>query len=184
MIARLVGVLGLVLAGLVLLPFAPASACGCVTDQPGEVTANTEFAFVGVLRSRRADNDDVANRFTVATVTRGEVHRTQDVVTPNADQAGCGVEWATGAEMVVLGYVDEEGRLASNLCSGSAAPTDPSYDAVVAELGTGSAPLPGRSVVELSVWSREDVRWFTLAVGVTGLAAIAVQLTRRWRARG
>ena len=167
-----------------LLPVGPAFACGCVTDQPAQYLAQADFAFAGVLKDMRADDDVVANRFLVDSVQKGEVHRTQDVVTPNESQAGCGVEWEPGAEMVVLGYVDEEGRLASNLCTGSATPTHPSHDAVVDALGTGSEPLPGRSVVELSVWSRDDVRWFTLAVGVIGLAAIAVQLTRRWRARG
>ena len=179
MIGRLFGALALVLVGLVLLPAAPASACSCVTDRPEQYLAQADFAFSGVLRSQRSDDDNIAQRFVVEAVSKGEVHRTQDVVTPNLDRAGCGIGWEAGAELVVLGYVDEEGRLASNLCSGSAASTDPSYDAMVAALGTGSEPLAGRSAVELSVWSREDVRWFTLAVGVIGLAAIALQVVRR-----
>lgn len=185
MIGRLLGALALVLvlAGLVLLPAAPASACSCVTDQPEQYLAQADFAFSGVLRSQRADGHDIAQRFVVEAVSKGEIHRTQDVVTPNLDRAGCGIGWGAGAELVVLGHVDEEGHLASNLCSGSAATTDPSYDAMIAALGTGSEPLPGRSVVELSVSSRKDVRWFTLAVGVIGLAAVALQVVRRRRGR-
>lgn len=184
MIGRLLGVLGLLLAGLVLLPAGPAFACSCVTDQPDELAANAEFAFAGVLASQRSDDDVIAHRFAVETVSKGEVHRTQDVVTARADGDTCRVEWEDGAEMVVLGYVDEEGRLAANLCTGAATTTDPSYDALVAAVGTGGEPLVGRSVVELDRWRREDLRWFTLAVGVIGLVALAVQVRRRRRPRG
>ena len=181
MIGRLVGVLGLLLAlaGFVLLPAGPASA-SCAFDQPADLADNAQVAFVGVLDSQRADDDVVAHRFTVSTVLTGKVHRTPDVVTPR--DSSVAVEWNTGDEMLVLAYLDE-GRLASNVCMGSATAADPSYDTVLAELGTSSEPLAGRSVVELSVWNRDDVRWFMLAVGVIGLVALGVQVGRGFRAR-
>lgn len=183
MTARLLAVLGLLVGGLVLATAAPANACSCVTDQPDQLAANAEFAFLGVLEEQRADDDEVAHRFAVETVYKGDVHRTQDVVTPHLDEAGCGVEWEPGSQMVVLGYLDDEGRLASNFCSGSGPTTDPSDDAVVAALGTASEPLSGQDLVELDLSTQDLLRWSTLAVVVIGLAALGVMTRRRWRRR-
>lgn len=183
MTARLLAALVLLVGGLVLGSAGPAAACSCVTDQPDELVDHAAVAFVGVLESQRADDDVVAQRFTVETVHKGEVHRAQDVVTPHDGEPGCGVEWDTGARMVVLGYEDAEGRLAANLCTGSATSAEPAYDTLVAALGTGTEPLPGRSLVELDKFRREDLRWFSLAVGVIGLTALAVIARRRWRPR-
>jgi hypothetical protein len=179
--ARLLAVLAVLVGGLLLVPASPAAACSCVSDQPAELAAQAGVAFTGVLQEQRADDKDVAHRFRVQTVYAGDVHRTQDVVTPQGSEASCGVEWETGADMVVLGYVDEQGRVAANLCTGSAVRTDPAYDTVLETLGEGAAPLPGRSVVELDRFRREDLRWFSLAVGVIGLTALAVLVRRRFR---
>jgi hypothetical protein len=178
---RLLAALGVLVGVLLLVPAGPASACSCVSDQPAELAEHAGVAFTGVLQEQRADDDDVAHRFRVRTVHAGDVHRTQDVVTPTGGSAACGIEWDTGADMVVLGYVDEEGRVAANLCTGSVARTDPSYDTVLEALGEGAAPSPGRSVVELDRFRREDLRWFSLAIGVIGLTALAVLARRRLR---
>jgi hypothetical protein len=175
---RLLTALGLLVAGLVLGGSGGAAALSCVTDQPAELADNAEVAFVGVLESQRSDDDVVAHRFSVEAVHKGEVHRTQDVVTSR--QGSEAVEWSAGEEMVVLAYVDEEGRIASNVCMGSAASGEPSYDAVVAELGAGAEPVPGTSAVEFDRFRRSDLRWFMLFVGVVGLAALGGMLSR-WR---
>lgn len=86
--------------------------------------------------------------------------------------------------MVVLAHEDEAGRVAANLCTGSATSADPSYDTLLAALGTGAAPMPGEDTVELDRWRREDLRWWGLAVGVVGLAALGVIVRRRWLPRG
>lgn len=183
LVSRLGATLVVLVGGLLLVPASPAAACSCVRDQPAELAVQADVAFTGVLQEQRADDEDVAHRFRVQTVHAGDVHRIQDVVTPRGGEASCGIEWETGADMVVLGYVDEEGRVAANLCTGSAARTDPSYDTVLGALGEGAAPLPGRSVVELDRFRREDLRWFSLAIGVIGLTALAVLARRRLRSR-
>jgi hypothetical protein len=179
--ARLLTALALVVGGLLLVPAGPAAACSCVRDQPDQLAEQASVAFTGVLQKQRADDEDVAHRFRVQTVYAGDVHRTQDVVTPNGGEASCGIEWETGADMVVLGYVDEEGRVAANLCTGSALRTDATYDTVLEALGEGADPLPGQALVELDRFRREDLRWFSLAVGVIGLGALAVVVRRRRR---
>ena len=124
MVARLLAVpaaLAVLAGALVLGAVAPAAACSCVSNDPTELADRADVAFVGVLTGQRSDDDVVAHLFTVVDVLAGDVRRSQDVVTPNAGEASCGVEWASGATMVVLGRVDEHGRVASDLCSGSLA---------------------------------------------------------------
>ena len=50
-------------------------------------------------------------------------------------------------------------------------------------LGEGAYPLPGRSVVELDRFRREDLRRFSLVVGVIGLTALALVVVRRLHRR-
>jgi len=102
-------------------------------------------------------------------------------VTLNLGDAGCGVDWEPGTSMVVLGYVDEESRVAANLCTGSTVSTDPAYDEITSALGTASEPLSGQDLVELNRSTKDLLRRFTLAVGVIALAALGVLARRRWR---
>ena len=148
-VARLLAVpavLAVLAGGLVLGPVAPAAACSCVTNDPVELADHADVAFVGVLTSQRSDADVVAHLFTVVDVLAGDVRRGQDVVTPDAGEASCGVEWATGTTMVVLGRLDERGRVASDLCSGSLPAGAAAYDATVA--GAGRAPGPAARTVD------------------------------------
>ena len=159
MVARLLAVpavLAVLAGGLVLGPVGPAAACSCVTNDPVELADHADVAFVGVLTSQRSDDDVVAHLFTVEDVLAGDVRRSQDVVTPHAGEASCGVEWATGATMVVLGRVDERGRVASDLCSGSVPAGAAAYDATVEALGEPRDPLPGRSMVALDPTDAQD----------------------------
>lgn len=180
MIARLLGVIGIVLAGVVL-PATPAFACSCVgldrvlADEP-------DTAFVGVLRRQRGDNSKVINRLRVERVFDGEVHRTQDVVSPRGGEGSCGVEWPEGSRVLVLGHVDEESRIATNLCT-SVVEGDEHYDAVLAELGEGRPPLAGADVVERDGVSLRDLVWFRIAVAVIGLAGVGVLFWRFVRSR-
>lgn len=181
MVGRWVAVLALLVSGLVLGSATPAAACGCVTDQIDQLVDSAAVAFVGVLTSQRVGDDDVAHRFTVSTVYRGEVHRTQDVVTPTGGSAACGVEWKPGVQMVMLGYVDEASRIASNVCTGSTTLGASADGPVVARLGTGSEPLAGEGLVELGISGGGAVRWPSLAVGAIGLTGVGWIALRRRR---
>ena len=184
-VARLLAVLALLVGATVLAPTPPAAACSCVSDQPAELAARADVAFVGVLVSRRSDDEVVAHLFAVEDVHAGDVHRSQDVVTPRGGEAACGVEWATGTRMVVLAGVDRDGRLASDLCSGSAPATAAAYDATVQALGAARDPLPGRSMVDLDATSGQELVWSAVAIGVVGaLGMVVVRRLARRSARG
>jgi len=70
--ARLLAVLGLLVGGLVLATATPANACSCVTDQPDQFAENSQLAFVGVLQQQRSNDYEVAHRFTVESVFKGD----------------------------------------------------------------------------------------------------------------
>jgi len=171
-----------VLAGVpVLGAVAPAAACSCVSNDPAELADHADVAFMGVLTSQRSDGDVVAHLFTVEDVLVGDVRRSQDVVTVDAGEASCGVEWATGTTMVVLAHLDEHGRLASGLCSGSLPADAAAYDATVAALGAPRDPLPGRSMVALDPTDAQELLWSAALAGVVGALGMVVvrRLTRR-----
>jgi hypothetical protein len=110
---------------------------------------------IAALVSGRSDDDVVTHLFDVEEVRAGDVRRHQDVATPRADAAGCGVEWETGTRMLVLGRLDEQGRVTSDPCSGSM---------VVPDAARG-----------------QDVVWSAVVVGVVGALGMVVvrRLARR-----
>jgi hypothetical protein len=178
---RLLAVLAVLAGCLALWPVAPAAACSCVSDDPVELARRAEAAFVGVLTSQRSDDEVVAHLFTVDDVRTGDVRRSQDVVTPHASGASCGVDWAPGTRMVVLGHLDEHGRIASDLCSGSVPATAATYDATLQALGPPRDPLPGRAMVALDATSGRAVLWSAAAAGLVGALGMVVvrRLARR-----
>lgn len=180
-LVRLLAALAVLAGGLVLGTAGPAAACSCVSDDPADLAHRAEIAFVGVLAGQRADDHVVAHLFTVEDVRSGDVRRNQDVVTPHAGQASCGVEWTTGVRMVVLAHLDEDGRVASDLCSGSVPATAATYDATVQALGEPRDPLPGRSMVALDAAGGQGLLWSAALVGVVGAVGMLVvrRLARR-----
>jgi len=71
--------------------------------------------------------------------------------------------------MVVLGHLDERGRVASDLCSGSVPAGAAAYDATVQALGDPRDPLPGRSMVALDATDAQEVLWAAAREGNAGL---------------
>ena len=181
LLARLIAALAVLAGGLVLGTAGPAAACSCTSDDPVELARRAEIAFVGVLAGQRADDHVVAHLFTVEDVRSGDVRRSQDVVTPGGGEAACGVEWATGTRMVVLAHLDEDGRAATDLCSGSLPATAATYDDTVQALGEPRDPLPGRSMVALDTTSGQGLLWSAVLVGVVGALGMLVvrRLARR-----
>lgn len=184
MVVRLLAVpavLAVLVGVLVLGAVSPAAACGCASNDPVELADQADVAFVGVLTSQRSDDDVVAHLFTVEDVLVGDVRRSQDVVTLDAGEASCGVEWATGTRMVVLAHVDEHGRLASGLCSGSLPAGAAAYDTTVEALGEPRDPLPGRSMVTLDPPDAQGLLWSAAVAGAVGALGMVVvrRLMRR-----
>ena len=187
MIGRLVAALALLVSALVLGSASPAAACSCVRLSPGAYAERADFAFVGTTTRERATDDSAIYRFTVDTVYLGEVRRVQDVVTPRAPGDAvdsCEERLPEGSTRLVLGTVDDEGRLTFGQCQEPAwTPGEPFTDRIVAALGTGSAPVAGKDLVEIDRTTRDDLRWIGLGVGVIGLAGMGVLARRTWRAR-
>lgn len=179
MTGRLLAALGLALAWLVLVPPGPAAACTCVGLEK-VMQDEQDVAFVGVLKRQVSDDSKVISRVRVEEVFAGNVHRTQDVISPRAST--CGVEWSDGERVLVLGDRDQESRIVTGLCS-SAVEGDEEYDAALARLGEGAEPLAGSDLVERDGWFVGDYAWIKLVVGLIGLAALGVIAARWLRAR-
>jgi hypothetical protein len=124
----------------------PARACSCgeLTDE--EAFQGATAVFLGTVRSVSAAEVPTTRygpllevTLDVARVWKGEVSRTQAVVTPNSG-ATCGVTFHAGRTYLVYVTRNASGFWAS-LCSGTRA-TDQAADEL--GLGPGSAPLEPR----------------------------------------
>lgn len=184
MVGRLVAALALLVSGLVLGSAAPAAACSCVYPDVRAIAAGADYAFSGVVTQERELDLVAIYRFRVDTVYRGDVRRTQDIVTarqPGNAASSCDLTLPEDEDLLVVGSVDDEGRLSLRACDrvgGHFWRTDPFADRVAAAFGVGVRPMPGRDVLaeaERPDWSR----WSTGVVGVVGLAGLAVLARRR-----
>ena len=187
MTGRLLAALALLVSGLVLGPAAPAAACSCALMNAKAYVQRADYAFEGTTTQVRTTDDEAVYRFSVDTVYRGDVHRTQDVVTalaPGDAVSSCEERLPVGTPRLLLGSVDDEGRLTFGLCEEpSWTLDDPFTDKLRAALGTGSEPLAGKDLVEIDAVRRDDLRWIGLVVGVVGLVGVGWTALRRWRTR-
>jgi hypothetical protein len=76
--------------------------------------------------------------FDVTRVWKGEAAETTDLRTGSGG-GDCGLEFQEGDETMVFAYLDEDGVLASNICSSRGA----TRTTVEALLGPGAEPSPG-----------------------------------------
>ncbi len=187
MIGRLVAVLALLVSGLVLGSAAPAAACSCELLGAGHYVQRADYAFSGTTTKVRGSDDEAIYRFSVDTVYRGDVRRTQDVVTPVAPGdavSSCESRLPVGGSWLMLGSVDDEGRLTFGRCQDPPwSLDDPFTDTLVTALGTGSEPIAGKDLVEIDRVRRDDLRWVGLGAGVIGLTVLGWVVLRRRRPR-
>jgi len=167
-----------VLTGWVLAPV--ASACSCTGGTPTEQALRADAVFAGRLVTREVVGGATAlHVFAVETVYAGEVSARQGVVSP-ASGASCGLELAGDGPFLVFAR-SEGGRLAADLCGGTAAWT--AGTAAEVQMLTGaSAPRPGAAGTELP--GGPSAALVEAAVAVLLVVAFAGGLLLRRRATG
>lgn len=100
-------------------PSAPsAHACSCMMPEPPqESLAKSEAVFSGKVTSVKSDTDmQQVIAIDVTNIWKG-VSSSKIAITTPRDSAACGVNFETGKEYLVYAYSDEDGSLATNLCS-------------------------------------------------------------------
>ncbi len=192
---RLLAVLAL--AGLVLTVglAQPASACSCAETDDAELFAQADAVFVGsvidVAAARPAgpiwsSGDPVIWTFQVREVHKGEVVRTQEVVSA-ASSASCGLELPRRGTYLVFAdaasFDHEPAQLTANLCGGTR-----EAGVALAE-GLGSARPPNPDPVPIAPAPAVSVRspWSpplaavagAIALGILGLAVATRRARRR-----
>lgn len=139
---------------LTVLGSAPrAEACSCEVVTENEAFARAGAVFVGRTASRGSAREGAATpetvlwTFEVSEVYKGEVRRTQQVVSA-ADSAGCGVD--LGLDRSYLVFTDEDpaggAQVAAHLCGGTRSGSDGALSPLIATardpLADERAPAP------------------------------------------
>lgn len=104
----------------------PCLACSCIAASDAEHFRQAEVVFVGIVLERRpiapepisSSADPVTWVFDVESVQKGEAAEQQEVVSPR-DEASCGFEFQIGRRYQVFASRSDDGRLATNLCTGT-----------------------------------------------------------------
>ncbi|SET87376.1 hypothetical protein [Geodermatophilus poikilotrophus] len=167
----------LVLAGWVLAP--AASACGCTGGTTSEHALRADAVFAGRLVDREVIGGTALHVFAVDTVYTGAVSARQGVLSPSSG-ASCGLELSGEGPFLVFA-AHEDGRLAADLCGGTAAWT-PGAAAEVQMLTGATAPEPGSAGTELP--GGPSGTTLEAAVAVLLVAVFAGGLLLRRRAAG
>lgn len=164
-------------SGLAFAPYS-AHACSCMAPgSPQESLESSAAVFQGTVASVASDGDmGYRVTFSADKAWKGVTASPLDVRTAR-DSAACGFNFEEGKKYIVYAYADEEGALATGLCSRTheLAANDPD----VAALGEGSAvtatttpssPQEGRSMARNLI---------TLGLGLVAVAAaIALRAAR------
>lgn len=164
------------------LAAAPAAACGCAAPSR-VVLADAEVVFSGTVRRETGLSDRRAFTVAVDRVFRGEVHRRQDVVTPDRSSA-CGLAWRVGDRVIAAGAPLGD-AVSAELCGGSmsARLDGAGYDRALSTLGQGEAPLAGAGRAERAGLTYDQWRTGRLVLGVLGLCVMALVAFRALRGR-
>lgn len=187
-----------VLAVAVLGGAPPAGACSCAVSSDEELFAWAGAAFigrvVGVEEGERIETaparDALVWTFAVSEVYKGEVRRTQQVVSP-ADSAGCGLSLLPDRSYLVFtdgdpapwGTGSTTGQLTASLCDGTRSGSDGSLSSAIA---SPRAPLadaePSTPAPEPPPPARPGAATrFPVLLGVAPLVAVAVAVVLRSR---
>lgn len=122
-----------------LLPLAPAraSACSCMAQTVEDAIAASAAIFEGRVASIERRDDGLHVRFDVVQTWRAANAEHVEVITP-ADSAACGFPFEVGRSYLVYAR-DAEGALHAGLCSRTRAMEEAGDDRAV--LGSGTIPV-------------------------------------------
>jgi hypothetical protein len=123
-------VVGSLVAALLVGWASPCWACRCVMLTPREQAANADVIFTGrVLEAEDPFSQSgprVQATLAVERIYKGSVEAEPVVETLPGASAACGVGFRAGDRYTVFAFVNERGRLETNLCSGTGrGPIDP-----------------------------------------------------------
>jgi hypothetical protein len=123
-------IVGSLVGALVVGWASPCWACSCVMLTPREQAANADVIFTGrVLEAEdpfHHSGPRVQASLSVEQIYKGSVEAESVVETLRGGSAACGVGFRAGDRYTVFAFVNERGRLETNLCSGTGrGPIDP-----------------------------------------------------------
>lgn len=145
MLIRVLAVL-LLLTTMATWAIEPASACSCVTSDPGEMLERSEAAFIGRVVSRVepprgeiwSSADLVTYTFAVESVAKGNLPEIVEVLSPiSSASCGFGDVVQEGSRLAITLRTDNGGNYQSGFCS-TMVPSDMASVSVMRE------PAPGR----------------------------------------
>lgn len=159
---------------------APAThACSCIAPEPPqESLAKSAAVFSGKVTLVKSDSDlQQVIAIDVTNVWKG-VSSNKVALTTAKDSAACGVNFEEGKEYIIYAYNNEDGDLATSLCSRTHEVT--ANDEDITALGAGNpvvAPTTSVPVVSTeTLQARAVLTWVTilslLVIAVGGFAVV------------
>lgn len=124
---------------VVITAAAPASACSCVGGGDAAHVKRSDVVFAGEVVDRRSDDMQIAYRFAVDRVFKGDATATTEVWT--ADQtSACGLTDLTDGVTYLVYANGGDAGLATSSCSGTRTVSGGDLDEVEALVGDGRPP--------------------------------------------
>lgn len=181
----------LLASGLLLVSAPPCWACSCAPLSPTAQAANADVIFTGrVIETEdplRFSGPRVQAELLVEVLYKGDVGREVLVETYPGGSASCGLEFVEGKRFTVFAFLNERGRLETNICSASTTGSiDPARfglpGGTVAPGGDGDPP----GAVGTTPETEPTAFWLPVGalLGVVALIAIGIGLSIRSRGSG
>lgn len=113
----------MVASGLLVLSAQPCWACTCAAQPPKALADNADVIFTGrVIEAEdpfRFSGPRVQAELAVEVLYKGQVGNEVLVETYPGGSAACGLEFVEGKRFTVFAFLNERGRLETNVCSAS-----------------------------------------------------------------
>ena len=113
----------MVASGLLVLSAQPCWACTCAAQPPKALADNADVIFTGrVIETEdpfRFSGPRVQAELAVEVLYKGQLGSEVVVETYPGGSASCGLEFVEGERFTVFAFLNERGRLETNICSAS-----------------------------------------------------------------